>query len=153
MFFLMSQGHDAIGPGLIELLGAQDLAEEIVSWPLLERYATALSALQQVLPGRPVVWPTDPAAERLAGAAALVGGQSFRLRGWGQLLDGEHVLLTVVVALSPLPLSQAARHARALGAVSVVGCGADVRHRDGVPEGLDDFVVLTPEPAVRRRIA
>src|SRR6185312_1404197 len=90
----------AFGPGLMEVLEAQRRNDEIVSWPHLEGYARGLVALGQELGASSVIWPVDAAAERLAGAAALLAGPGFRIREWGQLLEGEHVLLVAVVALS-----------------------------------------------------
>ena len=47
-----------------------------------------------------------------------------------------------VGAVSPLSIIQAARHARALGAAEVRGCGIGV-HGDDVGDALDAYTVLT----------
>jgi hypothetical protein len=142
-----------VGPGLTQLLEAQRWADEAVSWPHLEGYARSLVELQQADGRLPAVWPVDAAAERLAGAAALLGGPTFRLRGWGQALEGEHVLLVAVVLLEPTLLVWASRQARALGASSVAACGVYIEGTGAMPSELDHVTTLQATSGPQRRSA
>jgi hypothetical protein len=101
-----------------------------------------------------MVWPVGPGAERLTGAAALLGEGSFRVRGWGSRFDGEHVLLVGLHLLGLWPLEAAADHARALGAETVSACAVKVDGpTTGLSEGLDAFFPLATVTQQRRRSA
>ena len=139
-----------VGRGLTQLLEAQQWSDEIVSWPRLEGYARDLVELQQADGLSPVVWPVDAASERLAGAAALLGGPRFKLRQWGQTVESERVLLVAVVLLEPTPLVWAARQARALGASSVVACGVTFGGSGAVPPEIDSVLTLCDNANHRR---
>jgi hypothetical protein len=153
MCSIPSSNTPTIGPALIELLEAQKWNDEVISWPHLEGYAKSLAELQQLDGQKPVVWPIDAAAERLAGAAALLGGRNFRIRGWGEVVEGERVLLVAVVLLSPLPLIWASRQARAQGASSISACGVHIGGMEKKREDLDDVMVIHPDASPRRRSA
>jgi hypothetical protein len=125
---------------LRELLEAQRLAERATAYPLLRDCAARLVGRCRDL-GWPLVWPVDEAADRLTGAATLLGEGKLRARGWGGNHAGDRVLLVAVAAVTPLPLIQAADHARALGVAEVHACGINVA---GVtPEvGFDTYCEL-----------
>lgn len=115
-----------IGPMLDRVIGAQRTSEEIVSYPRLLEVAAALACHCDDLDW-PLLWPTSAAAERLVGAAVLVGEGRVRVRGWTDDVQGESVLVVEVEAVTPLSMIQAASQARALGAAEVRGCGIGVR--------------------------
>lgn len=117
------------GPVLSEVLAAQRRDEEVVSYPSLMVYGHAIVRLSQDL-GNPLLWPVGAPAERLVGAAVLLGGGTVRTQGWNSDCKGERVLLVVVSALTPLPLFSATEQAQRRGASEVVACGVDVRALD-----------------------
>ena len=57
--------------------------------------------------GSPIVWPVGEAADRLTGAATLLGAGEVRTRGWTVELDGERVLLLAFADVTTLALQQA----------------------------------------------
>jgi hypothetical protein len=128
-----------IGPMLDRVIGAQRTSEEIVSYPQLLEVATALVHHCDNLDW-PLVWPTGPAAERLVGAAVLVGEGRMRARGWTDAVQGDSILVVEVGAVSPLSMIRAARHARALGAAEVRGCGIGVLGTE--LDALDAYTAL-----------
>lgn len=136
------------GPGLAEVLAAQRADEDIVAYPQLEKYATALADLCQVLNG-PSLWPVGTAAERLAGAAAVVG--RGRVHFWGQGDDHFHqqVLLVTVSAVTPLALLFAADQARRLGATEVMACGVNVNGIGLYGSHRLSYVQLDPAPTIK----
>jgi hypothetical protein len=111
-------GPPIVGPLLEELITAQRAAEEVVGYPTLRSFAEQLVRHCRELDG-PVVWPADDAAQRVAGAAVLVSEGRVRVRGWGDVVPGERVLLVAVAAVTPVLLMDVARHARALGAAEI----------------------------------
>jgi hypothetical protein len=119
-----------MGPLLASVRAAQCRDEYAVSYPELEGLATALVDLCARL-RYPLILPVGAAAERVAGAATIVGGDRTRVLGWSPDLDGERVLLLAVAAVTPLALSEAADRARRLGATEVLACGIDVCGVDG----------------------
>jgi len=141
----------AVGPGLSQLLSAQRREDALIASPQLELYAQALVDTCRRIGGQPVVWPTSRASERLAGAASLLGGRAFRVRGSCGDVSGERVVVVAVTALTPLPLLTAAHHASALGAREVFAAGVEI---DGLGEGAPDvfvsYVRLQPTVAKRR---
>jgi hypothetical protein len=152
----MASSH-VIGPALQRLLDVQEAEDEAVSWRLLGGHAAALVAVCSRLAGPdgwPVVWPVGRGAERLVGAATVVGGPHLRPLSWAGRLDGQRVLLVVVNSLSALPLAQAATHARALGVTEVLACGAMVEGLPGpLPEGVAAYFPLNAYSTTDRRIA
>lgn len=131
-----------IGPMLGRVIGAQRTSEQIVAYPTLIEAAAALVHHCDDLDW-PLVWPTSAAAERLVGAAVLVGEGRVRARGWTDDVQGENVLVVEVAAVTPMSMIQAANHARALGAAEVRGCGIEVGG-DKV-DTLDGYTALTLE--------
>lgn len=132
-----------LGPALCEVLAAQREDDEAVGYGQLERHAMALSELSSKL-GDPIVWPVGPAAERIAGAATILGGGNLRVRGGTTDLTAQRVLILAVAAVTPLPLLQAAGRARALGAAEVLGCGVRIQgiHAGQESEFLDRYIQL-----------
>lgn len=132
-----SGNQTGIGPHLVETLELQCIDEVATSYPCLESYGRRLASLCE-MHGDPVVWPVGDAAERLAGAAALLSEGRLRLRGWSDDLAGQQVLLVGTAAATPLALLAAASQARALGATTVHGCAIELREAD--PEALGDVL-------------
>ncbi len=129
------------GPLLEALLAAQDASEAAVTHPAIVGWTDALIALAAEL-GDPLLLPVTGPAERLVGAATVVARGSLRVRSLSGTLEGEHVLLVDLVAVTPLQLLQAARHARLLGAADIAGCAISLGSRDGIEE-LDHYTDLT----------
>lgn len=139
------------GPLLEAVLSAQRGDEEATSHPLLAEYARRVVALSQRL-GNPVLWPVGPAAERLAGAAAVTGEGAVHVRGWSSSLPATNVLLIATVATSPIELLVAGSHARALDAASLHACAIDIAGIEDVPEGtFDSFTELGDVPRLPTR--
>jgi hypothetical protein len=113
------------GPLLAALMQAQQADEEALAYPRLEALAVSLCDHCDELHS-PLVWPVGAAAERLVGASVLTSEGSIRVRGWRDDLRGERVLLATVTAVTPLSLVEAAKHARAMGAIEVHVCGVSV---------------------------
>jgi hypothetical protein len=110
-----------IGPVLRSVLGAQEIETAAVAFPQISSNASLLMDMSCHL-GSSLIWPVGPAAERIAGAAALLAGGEMRLRTWSQDVQGEAVLIFAVVARTPLALQGAARQAFCMGAKSVEAC-------------------------------
>jgi phosphoribosylpyrophosphate synthetase len=115
------------GDGLRALLEAQGQDAAAVTFPALEVHAAALISLGRRW-NNPIVWPVGSAAERIAGAAALLSSGELRLREWNRDVQGERVLIFTVVAVTPLALIAAAQQALNMGAASVEACGVHVEH-------------------------
>jgi hypothetical protein len=128
------------GPLLEGLLAAQDASDAAVSYPAIVGWADALIALAADL-GDPLLLAVSGPAERLVGAATVAARGSLRVRSLGGTLGAERVLLVDLVAVTPLQLLQAARHARLLGAAYVAGCALSLDSQDGI-EGLDNYADL-----------
>jgi hypothetical protein len=141
------------GPGLIQLLNAQQAEDDLLSPPSLGDAAQALVLLQARIGGKPVIWPVGPGGERLVGAATLLGGRDFMVRRNRDGVYGRRVLLVCPVLVTSLPLMDASGHARALGAKWVAGCAVHAGGIGWVPEGLDEFHLLTSGFAAARRSA
>jgi hypothetical protein len=122
LFRTSTVAHPELGSLLEEVLGAQRMAERIVGDSAALRDAAHAIVEHSRALGSPIVWPVGEAANRLAGAATLLGAGDVRTRGWTDELNGECVLLLAVADVTLLALRQAARHACELGAVEVHGC-------------------------------
>ena len=120
----ISFANKAAGPLLEELLEAQSLEAAAVSYPAIEGTAAALIARAQQLDA--VVWPVGGAAERIAGAAALLAEGEIEIGVWNTRLDGERVLLFAVAGATPLSLVAAAAQVRSMGATEVHACGVEI---------------------------
>jgi hypothetical protein len=131
------------GPLLAELVDAQVAAERELAYPNVRVWAQQVVQLCERL-GGPLVWPVDAPAERLAGAAEVVGGGRLRVRGWTHGCEGERVLLLSVTAVTPAGILAAAEHARRLGAREVYACGVHIggTENPAVKEALDSYSEL-----------
>ena len=113
---------EGAGPLLSELLKSQRASERLFgSFNLLSEAVAAMVDHVGVLDG-PMVWPVGDSSERLSGAAAFSSQGTIRIRGWSETMEGESVLLLAVNHSSDLSLSEAADHARNLGASEVHVC-------------------------------
>jgi hypothetical protein len=135
--------NTGIGPMLAEVLSAQRKDEVATHYPQIEAHCIAIAKACERLDA-PLVWPVSPAAERLAGAAALFTHGDVRLRGWSDRIDGERVLLLAVAAVTPIALLAAAEHARAVGAAEVYACGVAIEGVDAedVQRHIDGYIQL-----------
>lgn len=135
-FFFPDNGDEGDhGPLLREVLQVQHIEEALTRYPAIEDLAQSLATLSDALDS-PLIWPVGPAAERLAGAAVLVGRGALRIRGWGSMLGGERVLVVALVAAGPLSVLQAVEQAYSMGAVEVHSCGVDVAGIEAGPAEL-----------------
>lgn len=113
------------GPLLREVLRAQRSEERAVDYPEIVSVASALVDRAGHL-GNVTVWPVGAAAERIAGAAVVLARGGLHVATWNTRLVGQRVLLFTVVGVTPMALSDAARHVRQLGATEVHACGVAV---------------------------
>lgn len=136
-------GGAEIGPLLAETIELQHRDEVATSYPAVESYAARLASLCETH-GNPLVWPVGAAAERLAGAAALVGKGRVRVRGWSDDVAGERILILCTAVATPLGLRAAATQARALGAKAVDGCAIELSgvDHDALADVLDSYSSL-----------
>lgn len=111
----------AHGPLLRTVLAAQGQDERASSYPWLRELADALVNHSRGL-DHPLLWPIGDAAERLTGAAVLLGEGDVRARGWTDVLSGEAVLLIGSTFVTPMPIREAAERAQTLGAGEVHAC-------------------------------
>jgi hypothetical protein len=132
------------GPLLNDLFRVQRLNERAISFPQLAAYCDAVEASCEAL-GDPIVWPVGAAAERISGAVVLSSCGRVRVRDWNSRVDGEHVLLLTVAAVTPLGLVAAAKQAKALGARKVSACGVDVKGSEAAElrEWIDGYLALS----------
>jgi hypothetical protein len=146
-----------IGPLLDGILRAQRADELATGFPLIGTYAELVVAAARAY-SEPLLWPVGDAAERVVGAAVLVGRGSVHARGWSTTMTGRNVLLVATTSTTPLGIIAAAAQARTLGARSVHACGIDIAGIEDIADGtLDSFTSLLDSPAVGsgqpRRIA
>jgi len=140
-----------IGPLLDGVLRAQRADEQATAFPLICTYAERVVAASRAF-AETLIWPVGDAAERLVGAAVLIGQGSVHARGWSTPMAGRNVLLVAATSTSPLEIITAASRARALGARSVHACGIDIAGIDDVPDGtLDSFTSLLDSPIGREQ--
>ena len=125
------------GPLLAGLLAAYRANEEALEPPELGTLAKALIEQSRDL-GTPLVWPVGEAAQRLAGAAAVLADRRFQLRGWADEVRGRPVLLVSMAAATPIEITEACKLARALGASAVHARGWNVNGPDA-PALRNDF--------------
>jgi hypothetical protein len=124
------------GPLVQRLLCAQRSAEESTQHPKIQVLADQLLSLLEEL-GWPLLWPVDPFAERLVGAAVACGNGKPTVRSFSSTVEGADVLLVAVAAVSSAGLVEAAGCARLLGATVVRGCGVEVPGaEDAVAKGF-----------------
>jgi hypothetical protein len=100
------------------ILEAQQSAAKLLAGPDIASSAEALAAFASRR-GHPVLVPVSPMANRLVGAALVVGGRSLRASDEGSVPVGEHVLLVEAVAAGAAGLRSASDMLRSLGAASV----------------------------------
>jgi hypothetical protein len=117
----------------------------------------ALQSLKRCLggpAGRGAGRQVGEAADRLTGAATLLGGGEVRTRGWTDELDGERVLLIAVAHVTMLALQQAGCHARALGAVEVHGCRVAIAEAGDRVDGaaFDSYCTVTVAESASTRV-
>lgn len=138
MLSQLTKSEDA-GPLLAELLKSQRASEDLFgSFNLLSQAVEALVLRVGAL-DCPLVWPVGDSSERLSGAAVFASQGAIRLRGWSETMEGEPVLLLVVNHSSDLSLSEAADHARNLGASEVHVCRVESAGRTfEAPHGMFD---------------
>jgi hypothetical protein len=137
-----------IGPLLDGVLRAQRADEQATGFPMIGTYAERVVAATRAY-SEPLLWPVGDAAERVVGAAVLVGRGSVHARGWSTTMTGRNVLLVATTSTTPLEIIAAASQARALGARSVHACGIDIAGVEDIAEGtLDSFTSLLNSPAI-----
>lgn len=134
------------GPLLTELLDAQAADASAMRYPEISQWAESVVEACAAL-GDAVLWPVGSAAERLVGAAVLASRGHVRAWTGSELLAGETVALLALHLVGPIPVFEAARAARALGAERVVACVASVPHLDGVD--VDGIVTLSRRTELR----
>jgi hypothetical protein len=137
------------GPILTELLSAFEIERSAIESNSLASFARELAARCEDLQD-PVVWPVGAPAERLAGAASVLS--TFPMSVWDRhsRVDNRSVLVVTVADVTGLALTDAARHARLLGATDVHACGISVGN---LPiDGVRSFTWLTRQ-ASRPRAA
>jgi hypothetical protein len=128
------------GPLLEGVLEAQRLEGEVVGHSQIGVVADAVihraTELRNCL-----VWPVGAAAERVAGVVTARAREAVDVGSWNTPVEGRHILLVAVAAVSPLTLEAAADQLRSRGAAEVHGCGVHVRGgADAV--GLDSYKQL-----------
>jgi hypothetical protein len=133
------------GPLLLGLLEAQKESDAATAYPTIRRWADALVKLSAALE-HPVLLPVTAAAERLVGAAVVVGRGRLRVCTLSDTLEDERILLVDVAAVSGVHMLQSAEHARRLGAAEILGCAVRLHSGDGI-DGLDGYFDLAREPS------
>jgi hypothetical protein len=138
------------GPLLSRLIAAQRLEEHAAQYPQIERWADALIAYAEQLPGC-LIWPVGSSAERIVGAATVRCRGDIDVGLWNTPLDGRVVLVFAVAGVTPLSLTLAAEQLRRRGAAEVHGCGVMI---DGTREatGLDSFRLLGAKRSFQNEI-
>ena len=151
-FSMASSGQPRLGTLLAQVLWAQERDEQATSFPLISDFAQRIIAVAHNYK-LSILWPVGNAAERLVGAATVLGGGSVRARGWSTSLPNQSVLLVGTHATAPHELLVAAAHARAMGATAVHACAIDIDGIEAVSEGqLDSYRPLADDfPAPRSR--
>jgi hypothetical protein len=146
----------AEGPLLTRLLEAQAEADRAVAFPAIEGFAARLVKVIEQLDS-PLLWPVDPAAHQLAGAATLVGRGRVRVRvrPQGSSVETDRVLVLAGVAVSPLTILDAAIQARRFGAEEVFAAAIRIDGSDHelVGGAIDRYVTLAPVPDRRLALA
>lgn len=127
------------GPLLQGVLDAQAADDAAVTYPAIAVWVDAVLGAVDAL-GGPVLWPVGFAAERVAGAVVLAGAGRVRVWSGRDRIDGERVAILALNLVGSVPVRQAARAARALGASGIDACVGSVEDLDLV--GLDRVVQL-----------
>lgn len=125
------------GPLLSQLVAAQGLEEEAVQYPHVERWATALVACANQLPGC-LIWPVGAPAERIAGVATACARGRIDVGLWNAPVVGRTVLVFAVAGVTPLSLTLTAEQLRRRGAADLHACGIAIPGVDAAA-GLDSF--------------
>lgn len=138
-----------MGPLLAELQDARRVELVAMAPGSLEALASALVRAANAGERQPVIWPIGAAAERIAGAAMLIGAGSLEVWSGHERLDGREVLLVGVAHVASSAFCLAASHAGALGAAGISACGYMVARSalESIPCPFSD---LEPHLAARR---
>src|SRR4051812_988749 len=91
------------GPLLAELVSAQGVEADAVSYPQIGVWASALVAHAHQLPGC-LIWPVGAPAERIAGVAVARARGRIDIGLWNETVEARTVLLFAVAGVTPLSL-------------------------------------------------
>lgn len=136
------------GPLLAAVIDAEQRADHILRYPLLNSYAEAVVDVAREL-ARPVLLPVGADAQRLLGAIEMSCAGAYDQYGWRTSINGRDVLLVAVVGVSGVEIAATARYARRLGASKVHACAADAVIGD--VDELDSFTQLRPRSSKLKR--